>query len=129
MWKWLAALTAVALAATLVAIQAFGSADHSDLDSQRLRAQLELLAGTIDQFEKDTGALPRSLDELLVEPSDGNGPYTKSGTLLDPWGAPIYYRHIAPPQRFVVISLGQDGMLGGTGNARDRQATGLKDGH
>jgi general secretion pathway protein G len=128
MWKRVATLMVLLLLAGAVANQIFSSPDHSDMQSQRLRAQLDFMTDDIEQFEQDTGALPRSLEDLLVEPDDGAGPYAKPKTLLDPWGYPIQYRRLASPHRFVVFSLGQDGMLGGNGNALDRQATGLANG-
>jgi general secretion pathway protein G len=124
MWKRLAILAMVLLAAAAVANQVLGGADHTDRKSQQLRAQLVMLASAIEQFEKDSGALPRRLEELLAKPVDGLGPYARAKSLVDPWGAPIYYRLIPEPQRFVVFSLGEDGVLGGDVNSRDRQATG-----
>ena len=128
MWKWLIAGVALLIAAAALANQLFRGADHSHSRSERLRVQLEYLAEDIDQYQQDTGALPRSLQDLLVAPSDGLGAYAKPTGLVDPWGFPIQYRRVAPPHRFVVYSLGQDGILGGSGNSQDRQATGLEPG-
>ena len=124
MWKRLALVAVLLLAAAAVVNQVLGGADHTDRKSQQLRAQLVILASAIEQFEKDSGALPLSLEELVVEPADGSGAYSRAKSLVDPWGTPIYYHRVPGPQRFVVFSLGEDGMLGGNVNSRDRQAMG-----
>jgi general secretion pathway protein G len=117
MWKWLAAGLAFLIAAAALANQLFGGADHSHSQSQRLRAQLDYLAADLEQYRQDTGTFPRSLQDLLIAPADGLGAYAKPKSLLDPWGIPIQYRRLPLPHRFVVFSLGQDGILGGSGNA------------
>jgi general secretion pathway protein G len=108
-----------------LAHQRFGGYDDCYSRPVRLRLQLDNLAADIAQFEFDTGALPHSLQALVDEPESGPGPYARARDLLDPWGFPVQYQRLSTPEQFVVYSLGSDGMLGGSGDSRDQQATRL----
>jgi len=78
------------------------------------QTQIANLSTAIDAFEVDNGFYPRSLDELVTQPSDApnwRGPYMKTGIPLDPWGRPYVY--VCPGQRnpssYDLYSVGPDG--------------------
>jgi general secretion pathway protein G len=85
--------------------------------------KLEALAGKVDQYEADVGALPDSLEQLVTPPSNAPGwlgPYAKAEELKDPWRKEITLRvpgeNGAPYQ---IVSLGADGAPGGEGVDKD----------
>jgi general secretion pathway protein G len=103
-----------------------GSAKHRIADQS-----VERLAGILDLYRLDVGSYPttqQGLAALNLGPAGvagWNGPYTKDPSgILDPWGRPFAYR--APSQRgghpFDIMSLGADGMTGGTGEDADIQS-------
>lgn len=112
-------LIVVALIATIagvVANQVFGGQDRAKV--KIAQSQLASLAGKIEQYEMDTGALPNSLNDLVS--ASGNtrgwlGPYSKESELKDPWNTPIELRPGGDNERFALISLGADRKSGGTG--------------
>jgi len=116
----LALVIGVALGAYLVF---FGETDHRYRKHDSARAQIELLAGSIDLFKEDTGSLPRSLTDLIKQGSvpRWSGPYIQDEGLLDPWGAAFYYRAHDSDQSYILFTLGSEGRIGGHGNARDIQ--------
>ena len=85
--------------------------------------KLEAIAGKVDQYEADVGALPDSLDQLVTAPSDAPGwlgPYAKAEDLKDPWRKPLALR--VPGENgapFQIVSLGADGAPGGEGVDKD----------
>ena len=83
--------------------------------------KLEAIAGKVDQYEADVGALPDSLDQLVTSDAPGwLGPYAKAEDLKDPWRKPLTLR--VPGENgapFQVVSLGADGAPGGEGVDRD----------
>jgi general secretion pathway protein G len=85
--------------------------------------KLEAIAGKVDQYEADVGALPDTLDQLVTAPSDAPGwlgPYAKAEDLKDPWRKPLTLR--VPGENgapFQVVSLGADGAPGGEGVDKD----------
>ena len=94
-------------------------------DKQRLlRAQLTTLALKIRAFADETGQLPDSLSQLLRVSADDRLPYVREDALIDPWGELLYFRRVRAPMHFVVFSLGQDRVPGGTGNSGDQHVTG-----
>ena len=129
MWKRLAIAAGLLALLALLLNRLLGGPDHSDRKSQLLRAQLTSLGAKVQSFADEQGRLPISLSELLAVSADGRLPYARPNSLVDPWGAPIYFRLVVPPHRFVLFSLGEDGVLGGSGNSLDRQATGIRNGH
>jgi general secretion pathway protein G len=85
-------------------------------------SQLTGLAGKIENFEMDTGALPQRLDDLVSEPGNAKGwlgPYAKPGDLKDPWNTPIEYRVPGEGAPFALISYGDDKKPGGSGVDKD----------
>jgi len=72
----------------------------------------------LDSFEVDNGYYPKSLQELIQQPSNAKnwrGPYLDPATLpIDPWGNPyIYYcpgKH--NPSGYDLLSMGPDAKEG-----------------
>lgn len=58
-----------------------------------VKVEMMALTMKINAYRLDTGILPKTLQGLLLD--DGvpswNGPYAKSGDLLDPWGRAHHY--------------------------------------
>lgn len=80
------------------------------------KTQLQTLAGKIEQYELDVGALPDSLEQLVTAPGNTPnwlGPYAKATEFKDPWQHPIDYRKPGENGPFELISLGADGQAGG----------------
>ena len=74
------------------------------------------ISTALNLYEVDTGAFPKSLQDLVQEPADArnwHGPYLKK-LPVDPWGnAYVYYypgKH--NPSSFDVLSVGRDGKEG-----------------
>ncbi len=89
-------------------------------DRARVRlaeAQVQTLAEKVEQFRMDTGSLPASLEQLVVQPGDAVGwlgPYAKESELRDPWSTPFEYRAPGDGRPFDIVSLGADRSAGGT---------------
>jgi len=89
-------------------------------DRARVRlaeAQVQTLAEKIEQFRMDTGSLPASLEQLVVQPGDAVGwlgPYAKESELRDPWNTPFEYRSPGDGKPFDIVSFGADRSAGGT---------------
>lgn len=99
---------------TLVASRVMGGADRGK--ANLAKSQIQTLAGKVENYQLDTGALPARLDDLVAQPSNASGwlgPYAKPAELKDPWGHPIEYRAPGEGQAFDLISLGKDGQAGG----------------
>ena len=94
------------------------------------RIQLETLSHSLNYLQLDTGAYPSPEQglKLLWENDSGAegwaGPYVREERqLLDPWGRPFVYRLPGEGKRpFELISLGSDGVEGGSGNDADLAA-------
>jgi general secretion pathway protein G len=100
---------------TLVGSRVLGGADRGKANIAK--AQIQTVAGKVENFQLDTGKLPAKLDELVTQPSGSNGwlgPYAKPADLNDPWGNPLEYRVPGEGQPFDLISLGKDGKVGGS---------------
>jgi len=63
---------------------------------------LEMIRRAIRQHHRDTGALPRTLDELSLE----------EGALTDSWGARYSYTIGPDGASYTIESPGRDGQLG-----------------
>ena len=89
-------------------------------DRARVRlaeAQVQTLAEKVEQFRMDTGSLPASLEQLVVQPGGAVGwlgPYAKESELRDPWNTPFEYRSPGDGKPFDIVSLGADRSAGGT---------------
>lgn len=99
----------VAFAATRI----LGGSDRAKVNLAR--AQVQTLAGKLQQYEMDTGSLPGSLDALVSSDAPGwLGPYAKASELKDPWNHAVEYRAPGSAGAFDLVSLGKDGKPGGT---------------
>jgi len=95
---------------------------------QIAKMKAETIAKTVNLYILDTGlSIPSDdfdLEILLLSPDEGGGPYgpyfEQTDDIIDPWGNP--YTITTPGNinaRFDIISYGEDGLLGGTGNNAD----------
>ena len=116
----------VGLLATLVAPRLMGRTD----EARRVKASADLatLAQALDLYRLDSGAYPttpQGLAALVSRPTTPPVPRAwREGGYVDevppdPWGNPYVY--VATADRFVLKSLGGDGVEGGEGNAADIQ--------
>ena len=92
------------------------------------RAQIESFSRALDAYRLDLGHYPSTEEGLqalmqapagLTQPEKWNGPYLQKGVPLDPWGRAYLYRATEGPQPFELMSLGKDGLPGGSGDAAD----------
>lgn len=100
---------------TLVGNRVLGGADKGKFRLAQL--QIQTLAGKIESYQLDTGALPSRLDDLVTQPAGAGGwlgPYAKLDELKDPWGRAIEYRVPGEARPFDLVSRGRDGRAGGT---------------
>ena len=100
---------------TFVGSRVLGGADRAK--ANLAKSQVQTLAGKIDQFEMDTGALPSSLNDLVTQPGNANGwlgPYAKAAELKDPWGHDVEYRTPGENGPYDLVILGKDGKAGGS---------------
>jgi general secretion pathway protein G len=82
------------------------------------QSQISNLEMALDAFEVDNGFYPRSLDELVSQPSNAKnwrGPYMKKGIPDDPWGNGYVYEFPGRQnqQSYDLMSMGPDGRAGG----------------
>ncbi|MFB2553941.1 type II secretion system major pseudopilin GspG [Ensifer soli] len=99
------------------------------LTSSRTRAaalQISSFKSSLDLFFLDTGRYPSAsegLNALVAKPTsaDGwNGPYLQQSAVpADPWGNPYQYAVPGEKTPYRILSLGGDGVAGGTGSNAD----------
>ena len=100
---------------TFVGSRVLGGADRAK--ANLAKSQVMTLAQKVESFQMDTGRLPTTLNELVVEPGNAAGwlgPYAKAAELSDPWGHPVEYRAPGENGPFDLVILGKDGKVGGT---------------
>ncbi len=89
------------------------------------RAQIDALEKALDQYRLDTGHYPtqdQGLAAIIKKPANEprwDGPYLKKDLPLDPWGRAFIYKIPGERGEFELVSLGKDGVAGGTGEAAD----------
>ncbi len=90
---------------------------REDVDRKAAITQIGSLRTAVNMFETQTGHYPRSLEDLVVQPSDASNwhPYLEPPKVPeDPWKHP--YMYLCPGRRdsygFDVWSLGPDGQDG-----------------
>ena len=114
----------VGLLATLVAPRLMGRTDEAR--RAKATADLATIAQALDLYRLDSGAYPttpQGLAALVVRPTAPPvPPRWRDGGYVDqvppdPWGNGYVY--VATRDRFVLKSLGADGVEGGEGNAAD----------
>jgi general secretion pathway protein G len=83
-------------------------------------AQADIHGGiktALDHYRIDTSFYPKSLDDLIQQPSDitnWHGPYLSVKTPLDPWGDEYIYEFPGKhnPGSYDLMSVGPDGKRG-----------------
>jgi general secretion pathway protein G len=106
------------LLASLVAPKLFTKVDKARIKTAK--AQIELLSAAIDTYRLDMGKFPASLEELRrSNDSKWEGPYLPKEIPLDPWNNAYIYKLPGEHGPYDIISYGQDGKPGGTGNDKD----------
>lgn len=106
------------LLASLVAPKLFTKVDKARIKTAK--AQIELLSAAIDTYRLDMGKFPASLEELRrSNDSKWEGPYLPKEIPLDPWNNAYVYKLPGEHGPYDIISYGQDGKPGGTGNDQD----------
>jgi general secretion pathway protein G len=89
------------------------------------KAQIVALEKALDQYRLDTGHYPNTeqgLNALFNRPATEakwDGPYLKKAAPPDPWGKAYVYRQPGEHGEFDLLSYGNDGKPGGTGEAAD----------
>ena len=89
------------------------------------KAQMDSLEKALDQYRLDTGHYPsqeQGIAALIKKPANEprwDGPYLKKDLPLDPWGRAYVYKIPGEKGEYDLISLGKDGVPGGTGEAAD----------
>ncbi len=89
------------------------------------RAQIDALEKALDQYRLDTGHYPsqdQGLTAIIKKPANEprwDGPYLKKDLPMDPWGRAFIYKIPAERGDYELVSLGKDGVAGGTGEAAD----------
>ena len=120
----LVVMVVVGLLAALVApmvYQHISPAKHT-----AVRSQMNSYMTALDSFLRDVGRYPTTqegLQALRAAPSglkSWRGPYLKREIPSDPWGHHYQYRAPAGSgDPYEIISLGEDGVTGGEGDAAD----------
>ena len=120
----LVVMVILGLLAALGSTQLMAYLGRARTDTARL--QIQELSTALDLFRIDVGRLPTSAEGIgaLVQPSPSlrnwRGPYLrKTSALMDPWGRPYLLRSPGEHGEFDLLSLGADGVAGGTGEDRD----------
>jgi general secretion pathway protein G len=107
----------IGILAVLVIPKIAGTTDTA----RKARVTTDIRGGiktALDHYEIDNGTYPKSLNDLLVQPSDAklwHGPYLDPPELpIDPWGNPYVYYF--PSKRnqptYDLLSMGPDGKEG-----------------
>ena len=119
----LVVIVIIGLLAGLVLPRYFDTVEKSK--AKIARAQMDSLEKALEQYRLDTGALPtpeQGLEALMTAPAGmakWQGPYLKKGVPPDPWGNRYVYKLSTNRRDPEIISLGADGLPGGTGEAAD----------
>lgn len=110
-------VTIIGILAALVIPKIAGKGEQA----RETAARADIFGGiktALDSFEVDNGYYPKSLQDLIQQPSNAKnwrGPYLDPATLpIDPWGNPyVYYfpgKH--NPTGYDLLSVGPDGKEG-----------------
>jgi general secretion pathway protein G len=120
----LVVMVIIGLLASYVAPKFFDQVGRSEV--KVTRAQLSAFEKALATYRLDTGHFPsteQGLKALLERPTDESkwsGPYLSRALPPDPWGRAYLYRQPGDAGHdYELLSLGKDGMPGGTGEAAD----------
>lgn len=93
--------------------------------SKTAALQISDLEKSLEIFKLDVGRFPTTeegLSALVTKPAtvnSWNGPYVKGSLPQDPWGKPYTYTSPAANGGVEILTLGADGVAGGTGENAD----------
>ena len=119
----LVVMVIIGLLVSYVGPQYFSQVGKSEVKTTR--AQIDALEKALDQYRLDTGHYPtteQGLPALNTQPANEprwGGPYIKKVVPPDPWGNPYVYKKPGDHGEFDLLSYGNDGQLGGSGEAAD----------
>jgi general secretion pathway protein G len=119
----LVVIVIIGLLAALVGPRYFDQVGKSSV--KVARAQMDAFEKSLEQYRLDVGRFPsteQGLDALYTKPQGVErwaGPYLKKPVPLDPWGHRYDYKSPGDHGEFDIISLGSDGVVGGSGDAAD----------
>ena len=111
--EMLLVVTIIGILAALVIPKIAGTGDHARITA----ATADINGGiksTLDRYEIENGFYPRSLQDLLVQPSNAKswrGPYFDPPRLpVDPWGNPYIYYYPGKHNQnsYDLLSVGPD---------------------
>ena len=126
--EMLVVITVIAILASLVTPMVFRNVGDAKVSAAR--AQVEVFGLALDAYRLDTDYYPstaQGLEALRRQPAGApaarnwRGPYLKKAVPLDPYGRPYVYRSPGEsnPETYDLMSLGRDGVPGGTGEDAD----------
>jgi len=110
-------VTIIGILAALVIPRIAGKSEQA----RETAARADIFGGiktALDSYEVDNGFYPKSLQDLIQQPSNArnwHGPYLDPATLpIDPWGNPYvyYYPGKHNPTGYDLLSVGPDGKEG-----------------
>ena len=110
-------VTIIGILAALVIPKIAGKSEQARVTA----AHADIYGGiktALDSYEVDNGFYPKSLQDLIQQPSNArnwHGPYLDPATLpIDPWGNPYvyYYPGKHNPSGYDLLSVGPDGKEG-----------------
>ena len=119
----LVVMVIIGLLASYVGPKYFAQIGKSEVKTAK--AQIDSLGKALDQYRLDTGHYPSTengLAALNTSPAvelKWQGPYLQKKVPDDPWGHPYIYKMPGEHGDYDLISLGNDGAVGGTGEAAD----------
>ncbi|MBH0057973.1 type II secretion system major pseudopilin GspG [Pseudoalteromonas sp. SWXJZ94C] len=108
------------LLASIVAPRMFSKVDSAREGTAK--AQMQVMATSLDSYRLDIGYYPTKLDELLSSSNKlWDGPYFPQKIPLDPWGNEYSYSASSDTNgdMFSLKSFGRDGKPGGEGEDAD----------
>lgn len=119
----LVVMVIIGLLASYVGPKYFAQIGKSEVKTAK--AQIDSLGKALDQYRLDTGHYPSTengLAALNAPPANEpkwQGPYLQKKVPDDPWEHPYLYKMPGEHGDYDLISLGNDGATGGTGEAAD----------
>lgn len=122
--EMLVVLVVIGLIAAVAIPQVMGLLESAKHKAARI--QLETVSQSLNYYQLDVGEYPtvqQGLAVLWTAPNGidtWNGPYVRQERqLVDPWGKPLLYRTPGKKGPFDLVTLGADGVEGGTGDNAD----------
>lgn len=119
----LVVMVIIGLLASYVGPKYFSQIGKSEVKTAK--AQIEALERALDTYRLDVGHYPsteQGLNSLYKSPESEpkwQGPYLKKSVPNDPWGNPYQYKNPGEHSDVDLLSLGADGVSGGSGENAD----------